>query len=111
MAKLALITEVVELAKLHADAIAKGNTKKAKECAKRITDKHIHRMIGCEDKRLEMAQIQWELECAKMAFDSAMMKQATSIEGWGTNFSCKGEFTLWVLVGPNGYMSHRMIRK
>jgi len=101
-----LRTQVVELAKLHADAMAQGNTKKANECGNRIQAKQLHQ-IPIVDVRIP--EINYILKCFKATFDPEMISNATAIEGWGTNLSCSDEFTLFVLRGSDGYMAHRII--
>ena len=111
MSDQSLRTQVIELAKLRADAIAQGNIKKADECAHRIQAKQLHQMVqGTCDERIKILAVNMDLEFFDKGFDPKHLEQATTIEGWGTNFSCPEEFTFWVLIGPNGYMAHRIIK-
>ena len=102
-----LRTQVVELAKLHADAMAQGNTKKSNECSNRIQAKQLHHIPIANSY---FPEVNYMLKCFNATFDPEMIVNATAIEGWGTNFSCPDEFTLFVLRGPDGYMAHRIIK-
>jgi len=104
-------TAVVELAKLRADALAEDNTKKSMECALRLRDKYMHPLEeGCSETSCKISEINTQLQWFKAAFDPDMLKTATAIEAWGTDSNCQDEFTLFVLIGPQGYVAHRIIK-
>jgi len=110
MARTVFRTSVVELAKLRADALMQENEKKAAACSQALSKKGLYQHEeACAKGAKEIAIRNTSLSMRGASFDSEQAKAAKMIDAWATNFACEDEFTLFVLIGPEGYVTHRIV--
>ena len=111
MTNVTLRTEVVELAKLRADALMQGKDRQVRECTHALSRKSMTQYWdGCAKGTEEVANGNEALRMFGASFDPEQVKNARLIEAWATTISCADEFTLFVLIGPLGYIGHKFIK-
>lgn len=95
---------VVGLVKAHADALADGNEREARECKRLLIENGLYPLTDV-DTRPEAANA--ALAAFKTGFDAGQVKTARRIEAWGTLVTAPQDFTLHVLIGADGrYIGH-----
>lgn len=95
------------LVRHRADALSEGNERKASVYTQALLRRGIY-LINTHTTE-SMAQAQANLQMLKVGFDPFEVSQGLRIEVWATTAKTRDEFTIAVLIGPNGLVRSQRI--
>ena len=109
MADVAFRGTVCTMIDSRVEAIAEGKDKKAREYRRVLAERGV-RLGALAETPAALKDANNVLSICRSAFPDEQIERAARLERWDTQFACKDEFTVHVLVGRDGRkIGHRLV--